>query len=194
MKRPSAISCGSSRRRPTGSPRSSTICWTCRSWRPGALRVDIQPVQLRTVIRDIVDDMRMSTEAHWFVVDLPSDLPQVLADARRIRQVLHNLLENAIKYSRGGQITVTCELEQDHVTVGVADHGEGIPPQFLERVFERFFQIDGAATRRVGGSGLGLSISRGIVQAHGGRIWVESTVGHGSVFRFTLPLAPATAN
>ena len=155
----------------------------------GALRVEKEPVQIRTLIRDIVDEMRMSTEAHWFVVDLPSELPLVLADARRIRQVLHNLLENAIKYSKGGQITVACQIAAEQVIVSVADQGEGIPAEFLDQVFERFFQIDGASTRRVGGSGLGLSISRGIVEAHGGRIWVESNTGQGSIFRFTLPLA-----
>ncbi|MBI4787525.1 MAG: PAS domain-containing protein [Chloroflexi bacterium] len=159
----------------------------------GALRVEKEPIQLRTLIREVVDEMRMSTEAHWFVVDLPAELPLVLADARRIRQVLHNLVENAIKYSKGGQITVACQLEKEQVIVGVADQGEGIPAQFLDQVFERFFQIDGASTRRVGGSGLGLSISRGIVEAHGGRIWAESKAGQGSVFRFTLPLvAPDT--
>ncbi len=159
----------------------------------GALRVDKTPTQLRTLIRDIVDEMRMRTEAHWFVVDLPAELPSVMADPRRVRQVLHNLLENAIKYSKNGQITVTCQVEGDHVVIGVADQGEGIPAEYLDQVFERFFQIDGASTRRVGGSGLGLSISRGIVQAHGGRIWIESVVGQGSTFYFTLPLAPSEA-
>lgn len=155
----------------------------------GVLRVDKEPVQLRTLIRDVVDEMRMQTEAHWFVVDLPSELPRASADSRRIRQVLHNLLENAVKYSKGGQITLSCEVEERDVVVSVSDQGEGIPAEFLDQVFERFFQIDGATTRRVGGSGLGLSISRGIVEAHGGRIWAESTPGQGSTFRFTLPLA-----
>lgn len=155
----------------------------------GVLRVDKEPVQLRTLIRDVVDEMRMRTEAHWFVVDLPAALPRVSADSRRIRQVLHNLLENAIKYSKSGQITISCEVEDADVLVSVSDQGEGIPVEFLDQVFERFFQIDGASTRRIGGSGLGLSISRGIVEAHGGRIWAESTPGQGSTFRFTLPLA-----
>ncbi len=157
----------------------------------GALRIDKSPTQLRTLIREVVDEMRMRTEAHWFVVDLPSDLPLVLADPRRIRQVLHNLLENSIKYSKDGQVTVACEVEGGHVVVSVSDQGEGIPPEYLSQVFERFFQIDGKLTRRVGGSGLGLSISRGIVEAHGGKIWAESGVGKGSTFRLTLPLAPA---
>lgn len=159
----------------------------------GALRVDRAPTQLRTLIREVVDEMRMRTEAHWFVVDLPSELPPVMADSRRIRQVLHNLLENAIKYSKDGQITVTCEIEGAQMVVSVSDQGEGIAPQFKDQVFDRFFQIDGRSTRRAGGSGLGLSISRGIVQAHDGKIWVESAVGKGSTFKFTLPLAPVEA-
>lgn len=156
----------------------------------GMLRITKAPTQLRTLIREVVDEMRMQTEAHWFVMDLPSGLPQVLADSRRIRQVLHNLVENAIKYSKGGQITVSCELRTDNIVVSVGDQGEGIPPESLNRVFDRFFQIDGASTRSVGGSGLGLSISRGIIQAHGGQIWAESTPGKGSTFRFTLPIVP----
>ncbi len=155
----------------------------------GALRIEKSPTQLRTIIREVVNELRMHTEAHWFVVDLPNDLPSVNADPRRIRQVIHNLVENAIKYSTGGQITVRCEVEADDVIISISDQGEGIPAEYLNRVFDRFFQVNGGATRRVGGSGLGLSISRGIVLAHGGRIWAESTVSKGSTFRFTLPLA-----
>ncbi len=72
--------------------------------------------------------------------------------------------------------------------VSVADQGEGIPPEYLGRIFDRFFQVDSKSTRKTGGIGLGLSIAKGIVEAHGGRIWAESTPGQGSVFRFTLPL------
>ena len=155
----------------------------------GALRVKKESTQLRQLIREIVDEMRMRTEAHYFVVDLPSELPRVWADVRRIRQVLTNLIGNAIKYTKGGQITVACEVEPDCVAVSVSDQGEGIPPEYRDKIFERFFQVDGASTRRVGGSGLGLAISRGIVQAHNGKIWVESADGQGSTFRFTLPQA-----
>lgn len=155
----------------------------------GALRVDKEPNQLRSLIRELVDEMRMRTEVHWFIVDLPTELPRVLADPRRVRQVIRNLLDNAVKYSKGGQITVACQLEGDHVIVSVSDQGDGISPQYLSKIFDRFFQVDGKPTRRQGGSGLGLSISRGIVQAHGGKMWAESVVGQGTTFRFTLPLA-----
>lgn len=155
----------------------------------GTLRVNPEPTQLRSLLRDGVERMRRQSEAHWFVLDLPSDLPRVWADAKRVRQVLHNLLENAVKYSpEGGQITIACEVEGENLIVSVGDQGPGIPSKYREQIFERFFQVDGAATRKTGGSGLGLAISKGIVDAHGGKIWVESAEGQGSVFRFSLPL------
>ncbi|MGB8648063.1 MAG: ATP-binding protein [Anaerolineae bacterium] len=157
----------------------------------GILRIDREPVHLRNLVREAKDRVARRSETHWFVVDLPSHLPRVWADPRRVRQVLNNLLENAIKYSPGGgQITITCEVEGEHVVVSVADQGPGIPPEYLDRIFERFFQVDSKSTRKTGGIGLGLSIVKGIVEAHGGRIWAESTPGQGSIFRFTLPFVP----
>ena len=156
----------------------------------GALRIAAEPVRLRRLVREAVEVAQRRTESHWFVVDLPAgSCRRVWADPRRTRQVLNNLLENAIKYSPGGgQITVTCEDEGDFVKVSVADQGQGIPSEFLERIFDRFFQADGASTRMTGGSGLGLAIAKGIVEAHHGTIWAESTQGQGSLFRFTLPI------
>ncbi len=155
----------------------------------GALRIHREPMYLRRIVREAVEQAQRRTEAHWFVMDLASELPRVWADPRRVRQVLNNLLENAIKYApNGGQVTVTCEVEGDFVITSVADQGQGISPEFLERVFDRFFQVDGASTRKTGGSGLGLAISKGIIEAHGGTIWAESQVGQGSVFRFSLPI------
>ncbi len=155
----------------------------------GALRIDREAVQLRNLVREAQERVSRRSDSHWFVVDLPAQLPRVWADPRRVRQVLNNLLENAIKYSpNGGQITVTCEVEGDFVLVSVADQGQGIPQEYFNRVFDRFFQVDSASTRKSGGIGLGLAIAKGIVEAHGGRIWVESAPGQGSVFRFTLPL------
>jgi len=160
----------------------------------GALRVKPEPMQLRTLIREIVNDTRMRTESHYFITDLPANLPRVLADPRRVRQVFRNLLDNAIKYTKGGAITVTCEVEDGHVLVSIADQGDGIPSALLEKIFERFYQVDGASTRRVGGSGLGLAISRGIIQAHHGKIWAENGNPRGTIFRFTLPFAPVESN
>lgn len=159
----------------------------------GALRIQREPVQLRRLVREAVENAQRSTSTHWFVMDLPAELPRVWADPRRVRQVLNNLLENAIKYApNGGQITVTCEVEDKNVLVSIADQGQGIPREFFDRIFDRFFQVDGASNRKTGGSGLGLSIARGIIEAHGGTIWAESTEGQGSVFRFTLPIVQDT--
>jgi signal transduction histidine kinase len=155
----------------------------------GALRIDVEPVQLRNLVREAKDRAARRSEAHWFVVDLPANLPRVLADARRVRQVLSNLLENAIKYSpSGGQVTISCEVEGDQVVTSIADQGEGIAAENLQRIFDRFYQVDSASTRKSGGSGLGLSIAKGIIAAQGGRMWAESVPGQGSVFRFTLPI------
>jgi signal transduction histidine kinase len=120
------------------------------------------------------------------------DLPSIPVDRDRINQVFDNLLGNAIKFSpRGGTITIEVADAGDMIQLGVRDTGVGIPADKLDRVFDRFYQVDGSATRRFGGAGLGLAIARRIVEAHGGRIWVESEVGQGSAFRFTLPKTQA---
>jgi two-component system, OmpR family, sensor histidine kinase VicK len=109
-------------------------------------------------------------------------------DKGRVNQVLDNLIGNAIKFSPdGGVITVRMEDYQDEVVVSVADEGIGLPLDKIERIFDRFYQIDGSSRRRFGGTGLGLAIVKRIVEAHNGRIWVESEVNAGSVFIFALP-------
>jgi two-component system phosphate regulon sensor histidine kinase PhoR len=130
-------------------------------------------------------------------VDLPSDLPPVLADAERVRQVVTNLLHNAIKFTRpGGSVTLRAYTLEDEgllpkvdrhrsaVIIEVADTGVGIPADDLPRIFERFYKADRA--RSGGGTGLGLAIAKHIVQGHGGRIWAESIEGQGSTFYFSL--------
>ncbi len=157
----------------------------------GVLRMDYAGVGLAELIGETVAELRPRAAGHTLTLDVPADLPPVWADARRVRQVLHNLVDNACKYAAGGEIHVSARVDGSSVLVSVRDHGAGIAPDQLERIFERFYQVDGAATRRAGGAGLGLSISKGIVEAHGGRVWAESTPGEGSVFSFTLPIAGA---
>jgi len=112
----------------------------------------------------------------------------VLCDRDRVMRVLGNLLSNAAKFtSEGGNVTVTLAREEGFCKVSIADTGAGIDADALPHVFERFWQADSAARR---GTGLGLAIAKGIVEAHGGRIWAESELGRGSTFHFTLPLAP----
>jgi two-component system phosphate regulon sensor histidine kinase PhoR len=120
-------------------------------------------------------------------VVLPDELPQIMVDADRIRQVVINLVHNAIKFTPpGGFVTVTARAVRDGIVVSVADTGIGIPAEDLSRIFERFYKADRA--RSGGGTGLGLAIAKHTIQAHNGRLWVESTEGKGSTFSFTLPL------
>lgn len=124
-------------------------------------------------------------------VSLDKNLPKVDASMDRLLQVLTNLLGNAIKFNKeGGRIDVKARYKKgdDSVTISVSDTGIGIPKDQLSRVFDRFYQVDGSASRKYGGTGLGLAITKSIVEAHGGRIWVESEVGKGSTFYFTLPI------
>ena len=112
------------------------------------------------------------------------------ADGAQLGEVLQNLLDNATQYTPpGGQIDVTATSNADGVTFTVADTGIGIPESDLERIFERFYRVDAARSREAGGTGLGLAIARHIVDAHGGRIWVESAVGQGSRFHFRIAAA-----
>ena len=121
-------------------------------------------------------------------VDVAPRLPVGRADERRIVQVLLNLLGNAIKFTEQGEVTVRVRMIEGEFSVSVSDTGPGIPATQFERIFEEFQQVDGSSTRTKGGSGLGLAIAKKIVELHGGRIWVESVVGKGSTFTFSVPV------
>jgi two-component system sensor histidine kinase BaeS len=118
------------------------------------------------------------------------DLPLVDVDPDRAAQVVNNLLQNALRFTpQGGRIVLSARLQDGTVEFSVQDGGPGIPADDLPRVFDRFYKGDKARQRAEGRSGLGLSIARGLVRAHGGSIWAESPVGQGATFRFTLPAA-----
>ncbi len=122
-------------------------------------------------------------------VNLQQRLPDIAADRRRLAEVLQNLLDNAIQYtSPGGQIMLSASADAGEVKFTVSDTGIGIPQADQPRIFERFYRVDVARSREVGGTGLGLAIAKHLVEAHGGRIWVESEVGQGSQFYFTVPI------
>jgi signal transduction histidine kinase len=119
---------------------------------------------------------------------------RVRGDPDRLVQALTNLVANAIKFSsRGGEVLVEARREGDHVTFRIEDHGRGIPADRLESVFDRFQQVDSSDARHRGGTGLGLAITKTIVERHGGQIFVDSELGRGSVFRFTIPAADGRA-
>jgi two-component system, OmpR family, phosphate regulon sensor histidine kinase PhoR len=120
---------------------------------------------------------------------LPAPLPDVAGDSRRLQEVLQNLLDNAIQYTLpGGNIVLSAEAKNDEVVFTVADTGMGIPRSDQPRIFERFYRVDAARSREAGGTGLGLAIAKHLIEVHGGRIWVESEVGEGSQFHFSIPV------
>ena len=158
----------------------------------GTLRLDIKPLHLDDLVSEVVISLQPQIEAKKLnlTVEVPSDLPEVWADRTRIIQVLTNLVTNAYKYTpEGGRINIAAQWVDDSVRVDVTDTGIGIAPQDQEKLFTRFFRADHPGVRRVAGTGLGLSIAKSIVEMHGGRIWVESQLGEGSTFSFTLSLA-----
>jgi len=158
----------------------------------GKLQFHFEPVSPFALVTSCAESARLKANQKniSLSVDCPADLPPVLGDSNRLQEVLQNLLDNSVQYTpAGGQITVSAQAGQSEVSFTVADSGMGIPQTDQERIFERFYRVDAARSREVGGTGLGLSIARHIVQAHGGRIWVESAVGHGSRFHVSVPIA-----
>jgi len=158
----------------------------------GKLEVEFFPVQLIEVIERSAETtlLKASQKQIAIEVDVPPGLPMVRGDASLLRDVLQNLIDNAIQYTpEGGRIQVNAAIGARDVVVCVSDTGIGIPLVDQERIFERFYRVDAARSREAGGTGLGLSIAKHIVEAHGGRLWVESEVGRGSKFFFSVPLA-----
>lgn len=155
----------------------------------GQATVNLQALQLAPEVSRVLDDLQRSADKKKVQLSLEVD-PQlhVLADSDLLEQILLNLLENAIKYgSEAGKVLVHAEADNhDQIRVSITDDGPGIPPESLERIFERFFRVDKARSRAQGGTGLGLSIVKHIVQTLGGRVWVESKMGEGTTFYFTL--------
>ena len=155
----------------------------------GQVPLDLKPVNPATLLYTALDRMRMQVEraALTLSVVCPPDLPSIRADAPRLEQVLVNLIHNSVKFTPpGGQVILSAQKAEGFIDFSVQDSGVGIPADALPRIFERFYKTDRA--RSGGGTGLGLSISRHIVEAHGGRIWVESEEGKGSTFFFTIPV------
>jgi len=154
----------------------------------GALKLDVGFVALDKLADSLVEKFRTQTDKHLLTTDFPPDFPTVPGDVERLRQVLTNLLNNAIKYSPNqGTIRVSGRVRPDQVVISVQDRGIGLSPEDQERIFERFTRVDNALSRKTQGVGLGLYLVRAIVEAHGGRVWVESTPNQGAVFYFSLP-------
>jgi two-component system sensor histidine kinase KdpD len=154
-----------------------------------ALEVRKKPHKLIDVISSIKDRLDNLTAKHPLHINFPDDMPLVEIDDVRIGEVLTNLVENAVKFSDDNtNIYIKAYTSNKEVIVSVADEGVGIPPELYQRIFERFFQGDGRRAGRRKGTGLGLAICQGIINAHGGKIWVESQPGKGAKFSFSLPV------
>ena len=145
-------------------------------------------VGARDLILTIADEIRPQVEVKGleFQVDASVDLPPVLIDRLQIDRVISNLVANALRHTKQGEIRISAERRDNRVAVSVQDAGCGIPAEYLPHIFDKFVQVPGAST---GGAGLGLAISKSIVEAHGGHISVQSEVGRGTTFTFTLPVA-----
>ncbi|NLF03261.1 MAG: PAS domain S-box protein [Anaerolineales bacterium] len=153
----------------------------------GGLSLQFHDVALDAVARRVANRFRTQTQAHEIAVTFPPDFPLVEADPDRIEQVLNNLVSNAIKYAPRGRIEITGRALPTEVVISVTDQGAGLPPEEQTRVFERFYRGMQAQAQATTGAGLGLYLARAIVEAHGGRIRLDSTPGEGAVFSFTLP-------
>ncbi len=156
----------------------------------GALKLEKRNYQISEILDAISSQLASFTKHHQLQVIIPDELPSVFVDQMRIGQVLTNLVENAAKYSsEGSQITIEAQPADDQIIVSVTDRGQGIASELLDRVFDRFYQAESIVTGRKSGTGLGLSICKGIIESHGGRIWVESKLREGSKFSFSLPVS-----
>jgi len=159
-------------------------------------------ISLPIMAAEAVSRFGSQTDKHTFVLDFPDDFPQVAGDERRLNQVLYNLVSNAIKYSPdGGPIKVTGRKHADYVTVSVRDEGIGIPAHEQHRIFVKFSRLDNALSRKTEGTGLGLFLTKAIIEAHGGSIWFSSNSAKngesipGTTFTFSLPRrAPGKTN
>lgn len=159
----------------------------------GAYELDLHPLDLLVVISAVVKrlELQFKEKGVLLEVDVPDDLPSIQADEDRIGQVLLNLVGNALQFTpSGGSVVVSAAQRNKEIKISVSDTGIGISPEDIENIFTRFYRVDKSRSRAGGGSGIGLTISKYLVEAHGGRIWVESAgLDRGSTFTFSLPSA-----
>jgi signal transduction histidine kinase len=156
----------------------------------GQLTLDLADYSLKDVVDNVVSAVESLANGKKLslTADLGPNLPVGHGDGRRLAQVLLNLVGNAIKFTDKGEVAIKATMSDSCFTVAVRDTGPGIAPSDQDKIFGEFQQADNAATKRKGGTGLGLSIAKRIIGMHDGRIWVESDVGKGSTFAFTIPV------
>ncbi len=156
------------------------------------LEVKVEPLSLEQSLQDAMNELKQmaGNKGLALTLEMDEELPMALTDSHRIRQVVVNLVSNALKFTENGGVTIRCMLLEryDMLRISVSDTGIGISPAALDYIFEAFRQADGSVTRRFGGTGLGLTIARKLIELQGGEVTVESIVGQGSTFSFTLPI------
>ncbi len=155
----------------------------------GSVSIDVRPVDLHAAVEDVFNSLRSKTDERPVRLEnlVPRDA-NVTADIVRLEQMLTNLIDNAIKFNRaGGAVRVELSAGGEHDVITISDDGEGIPPEHLERIFERFYRTDRARSREIGGTGLGLAIVKHLARLHGGEVSVRSSVGTGTAFSIDLP-------
>jgi len=153
----------------------------------GGLAINATDLALPRLTERVAERYRTQSEKHKITVDFPEDFPVVLADEQRVSQVLLNLISNAVKYSpKGGEVRISGQVRPEHVIVCVQDQGPGIPPGDIPHIFDRFYRA-GETARSTKGAGLGLYLTRAILEAHGGSIWVDQKYKDGARICFSLP-------
>ena len=159
----------------------------------GVASMERTPVSLERVAARVIGEVQVGRETGARVDNrIPHGFPRVLADEERIHQVLFNLIDNALRFTpAGGAVIVSAVRQEGQCEISVEDTGPGIPEAHQPFVFERFYRVDPSRSRSDGGTGIGLTIAKSIVEGHGGRIWLDRSASGGAAFRFTLPLAPA---
>ncbi len=158
----------------------------------GRIQLELRAVVIHEVIYQVISTLqgRAQNKGLTLEVQIPENLPAVWGDANRVAQILTNLISNAIQYTPpGGKVTISAHPNRDMMEISVADTGIGISRENQQKIFDRFFRADDPLVQETPGTGLGLPITASLVQMHGGQIWVESELGEGSIFTFTLPLA-----
>jgi PAS domain S-box-containing protein len=154
----------------------------------GRLKIRKESINLAEVAQEVIAKFKSKSGTRRFSLDMPDDLPKVVADAIRVERIIYNLLDNAVKYSPdGSEVRVFSHCQGDCVVVGVSDRGTGISPHDQGRLFQPFERLSNPSANSSQGTGLGLVVCKRLVEAHGGQIWVESELGQGSTFYFTLP-------
>jgi len=151
------------------------------------LLLHVEPINMAKAVHKVIGSVQRQSSKHKFIADLPKKLPPVSADQLRLERILYNLLENSVKYSpEGSEITVSAKRDAGHLVISVSDQGPGISMEDQAKLFKPFQQLGNSMLDHTKGAGLGLLVCRRLVEAHGGRIWVESEPGHGATFSFTL--------